>query len=172
MITYGLNNGFIKSKNIKYKENGCYFDLLYKNKLHTNLFVPFYGKHMLLNALSCVSCCLYLNIDIVTIIKQLQTYKEAGRRYNITFVKNNVIIDDYGHHPKEINVTIDAIKQEFPSKKIVIVYHPDRPKRLSTFLEKYKKVFYLSEKTFVLPFLTMDIEKKQALEKLIDNKKI
>ena len=37
---------------------------------------------------------------------------------------------------------------------------------------KYKKVFYLSEKTFVLPFLTMDIEKKQALEKLIDNKKI
>lgn len=172
MITYGLNNGFIKAKNIKYKENGCYFDLLYKNKLHTNLFVPFYGKHMLLNALSCVSCCLYLNIDIVTIIKQLQTYKEAGRRYNITFVKNNVIIDDYGHHPKEINVTIDAIKQEFPSKKIVIVYHPDRPKRLSTFLEKYKKVFYLSEKTFVLPFLTMDIEKKQALEKLIDNKKI
>lgn len=172
VISYGLNKGSIKAKNIHYKENGIYFDLLYKNMIHSNLFVPFYGKHMLLNTLACITCCICLNLDIITIIKQLQTYKEAGRRYNITFVKSNVIIDDYGHHPKEIKATIEAIKQEFKDKKLVIVYHPDRPKRLTTFLNEYIKVFSLSDITYVLPFLNMDEEKQDALRLIINNKNI
>ena len=172
VISYGLNKGSIKAKNIHYRENGIYFDLLYKNMIHSNLFVPFYGKHMLLNTLACITCCLCLNLDIITIIKQLQTYKEAGRRYNITFVKSNVIIDDYGHHPKEIKATIEAIKQEFKDKKLVIVYHPDRPKRLTTFLNEYIKVFSLSDITYVLPFLNMDEEKQDALRQIINNKNI
>ena len=171
-ISYGLNNGDIKAKNIKYKENGIYFDLLYNNSITKNLFIPFYGKHMLLNSLACIACCLYLKLDIVTIIKQLQTYKGAGRRYNITFIKNNVIIDDYGHHPKEINATISAIKQEFPGKNLIVIYHPDRPKRLTMFINEYKKVFSLAQTTYVLPFLNMDSEKKDALNKIIDNMKI
>lgn len=172
VISYGLNKGSIKAKNIHYRENGIYFDLLYKNMIHSNMFVPFYGKHMLLNTLACITCCLCLNLDIITIIKQLQTYKEAGRRYNITFVKSNVIIDDYGHHPKEIKATIEAIKQEFKDKKLVIVYHPDRPKRLTTFLNEYIKVFSLSDITYVLPFLNMDEEKQDALRQIINNKNI
>ena len=172
VISYGLNKGSIKAKNIHYRENGIYFDLLYKNMIHSNLFVPFYGKHMLLNTLACITCCLCLKLDIITIIKQLQTYKEAGRRYNITFVKSNVIIDDYGHHPKEIKATIEAIKQEFKDKKLVIVYHPDRPKRLTTFLNEYIKVFSLSDITYVLPFLNMDEEKQEALRQIINNKNI
>ena len=51
------------------------------------------------------------------------------------FNKSNVIIDDYGHHPTEIKATISAIKQEFYDKNIIIVYHPDRPKRLVTFVK-------------------------------------
>lgn len=169
VISFGLNNGSIKSQKIQYKENGIYFDLQYNKTVHKNLFVPFYGKHMLLNALACISCCLYLNIDIITIIRQLQTYKEAGRRYNISFVKSNVIIDDYGHHPREIKATIEAIRQEFKDKKLIILYHPDRPKRLSTFLEQYKKVFKLANITYVLPFISMDDEKQDALYRIVDN---
>lgn len=172
VLSYGLNNASLKAKNVRYDENGIKFDLIYKNETYSNLHLPFYGKHMLLDSLACIGCLTALGYDITKTIDILKTYKEAGRRYNITFVKNNVIIDDYGHHPKEIESTINAIKQEFPNKKLITVYHPDRPKRLTYFLNKYIDAFNKTEKTFVLPFLHMDEEGTNAINSIIDNKKI
>ena len=63
-------------------------------------------------------------------------FSEENKLYN-----DNVIVDDYGHHPDEINATISSIKQQFSDKELYIIYHPDRPKRLTTFLYKYQKVF-------------------------------
>lgn len=172
VITYGYNNSNILATNIFFKENGTYFDLKINNEKYNNLFLPFYGKHILEDALACISCCLKLNISLENIISSLSTYKNAKRRYNIIKIKDNVIIDDYGHHPNEIKATLEAIKQEFNSKKILIFYHPDRPKRLLTFLEEYKKVFFTSDKTYVLPFLNNNEEEKFALSQIIDNKNI
>ena len=70
------------------------------------MFIPFYGKHMLNNALACISCCYLLNMNILDIINSLKTYKNATRRYNITYINDNVIVDDYGHHPDEINAVL------------------------------------------------------------------
>ena len=94
------------------------------------------------------------------------------RRYNKQIVDSNVIIDDYGHHPSEIKATLQAIKQEYPSKDIVIFYHPDRAKRLIAFLYKYQSVFNKSKVTYVLPFLTSGKEETNALLSIIDGKKI
>ena len=170
--TYGLNNASVKAYNVKYNDKGIYFDLLIHNNVYNNLFLPFYGKHMLLNSLACISCLVNLDYDVNTIVSLLKTYKSAGRRYNITFVKNNIIVDDYGHHPKEIQSTVNAIKQEFNDKKLIIIYHPDRPKRLTFFLNKYKKVFSSCEKTYVLPFINQNEEEINALNLLIDKQKI
>lgn len=171
-VTFGINNAELKAKNIKYTENGIYFDMTYQHKNYLSIHLPFYGKHMLLDALACIACCISLNVEMNQIIEALKSYKEAGRRYNITFVKSNIIIDDYGHHPNEIASTINAIFQEFPEKKLYIVYHPDRPKRLMCFLKKYIHVFHQSKKAYVLPFLHMGEEEEKALRMVIDNKKI
>ncbi len=171
-ITFGLNNADLKVKNVKYNENGIVFDMSYQHKNYLAIHLPFYGKHMLLDSLACITCCLNLNIEMSQIIQALKTYKEAGRRYNITFVKSNVIIDDYGHHPNEIASTINAIHQEFKEKKLYIVYHPDRPKRLTCFLKKYIHVFNQAQKSYVLPFLHMGEEEEKALRMIVDNKKI
>jgi UDP-N-acetylmuramate--alanine ligase len=111
-------------------------------------------------------------MDIPTIIKSLQTYKPAKRRYNKTIIGSNVIIDDYGHHPSEIKATVEAIKQEFADKELIIFYHTDRPKRLTTFLYKYESIFKKAKITYVLPFLTNGKEETNALISIIDNKKI
>ena len=127
---------------------------------------------MLNDALACISVCYTLNMDIPTIIKSLQTYTSAKRRYNKTIIGSNVIIDDYGHHPSEINATIESIKQEYKDKELVIFYHPDRPKRLTTFLYKYQKVFKRAKQTFVLPFISNGKDETNALISVIDDKKI
>ena len=172
VFSFGINKGNTKAKNIKYTKDGICFDLLYKNMLFENIFLPFFGKHMLYNALACITCCGELNIPILKIINELKTYKNAERRYNVLYIKDNIIIDDYGHHPTEINATIKAIKQEFKNKKLIIVFHPDRPKRLLEFLNKYTLAFNCANKTYVLPFLSMNDEKKQALNKIINKRNI
>ena len=171
-ITYGSKRAFVQTDNVVYKSDGIYFDLLIENQTHKNLFLPFYGKHMLNDALACISCCYKLNMDIPTIIKSLQTYKPAKRRYNKTIIGSNIIVDDYGHHPSEIKATVEAIKQEFKDKELIIFYHPDRPKRLTTFLYKYESIFKKAKVTYVLPFLTNGKEETNALISIIDNKKI
>lgn len=171
-IRFGFNNSLINAKNIKYRDDGICFDLIVNKTSYLNQHLPFYGKHMLIDALACISCCNYLNIPIEKIISSLKNYKDAGRRYNLSFYNNNVIVDDYGHHPTEIKATIRAIKQEFKEKDLIVIYHPDRPKRLKTFKDDYIKAFYETNKTYVLPFLNTDEEGKQAINSIVDKIKI
>ena len=171
-VLFGLNNSSIKAKNIRYTEKGIFFNLYVNKEYIKDVFLPFYGKHMLMNSLACIACCSYLKIPTTNILESLKKYKDAGRRYNISFFNSNVIIDDYGHHPAEIKSTILAIKQEFNNKNIVVIYHPDRPKRLTTFLEDYKKAFNSVDKVYVLPFINDSEEGRKAIDLLIDDNKI
>ena len=171
-ISFGFNNSTIKAKNVRYTEKGIYFNLYVNKEYIKDVFLPFYGKHMLINSLACIACCSYLKIPTTNILESLKKYKNAGRRYNIRFNKSNVIIDDYGHHPTEIKSTILAIKQEFNDKNIVVIYHPDRPKRLTTFLEDYKKAFNSVDKVYVLPFINDSEEGRKAIDLLVDDNKI
>ena len=171
-ISFGFNNSSIKAKNVRYTEKGIYFNLYVNKEYIKDVFLPFYGKHMLINSLACIACCSYLKIPTTNILESLKKYKNAGRRYNISFFNSNVIIDDYGHHPTEIKSTILAIKQEFNDKNIVVIYHPDRPKRLTTFLEDYKKAFNSVDKVYVLPFINDSEEGRKAIDLLVDDNKI
>ncbi len=171
-VLFGFNNSSIKAKNFRYTEKGIYFNLYVNKEYIKDVFLPFYGKHMLMNSLACIACCSYLKIPTINILESLKKYKDAGRRYNISFFNSNVIIDDYGHHPTEIKSTILAIKQEFNDKNIVVIYHPDRPKRLTTFLDDYKKTFNSVDKVYVLPFINDSEEGRKAIDLLVDDNKI
>ena len=171
-LSFGINNGQVKANNIQYTQDGIVFDLIIKDKLYDNIFLPFYGKHILLDSLAAISCCYSLGVDVLLILKHLQTYSNANRRYNISFVNSNVIIDDYGHHPKEILYTIKAIKQEFIDKKLIIVYHPDRVKRLLTFKKDYEKAFNEASITYILPFINNTDEEKMAIKSIANTHNI
>lgn len=170
--TYGTFKANVYASNIKYKLDGTYFNLTINKTKYKNLYLPFFGKHQLEDALACISCCLYLNMNLNEILTYLSSYTQATRRHNVMIYNSNVIIDDYGHHPSEIKATIAAIKQEFKKKKLIIVYHPDREKRLTTFLNDYKNAFKKAKTTYVLPFLNNTEESIKAINKLVDNKRI
>lgn len=172
-----VKDGVIKNEftisNCVYSQNGIYFDIKDENNItYSNLFLPFYGKHMLDNSLLAISLAKKLNINVMDSIKILQNYPQAKRRFQIQELDSNIIVDDYGHHPKEILATITALKQKYIDKKIVLIYHPDRPKRLLTFKNDFLKVFSLADKAYIIPFINQDIEKKEALENIISTNKI
>lgn len=167
-----IRNKFITS-NCIYSENGIYFDMTDENNVtYKNLFLPFYGKHMLDNSLLAISLAKELNIKVIDSIRILQDYPQAKRRFQIQELDSNVIVDDYGHHPKEIFATIMALKQKYNNKKMILIYHPDRPKRLLTFKEDFLKVFSLADKAYIIPFINQDVEKKEALDNILATNKV
>ena len=100
------------------------FDVTVNDNLYGHFELPIYGHHQLMDALAVISVCYYENIESEEVNKYFKDFHGAKRRFTETFVGNNIIIDDYAHHPNEIKSTINAIKQKYPDKLIVSIFQP------------------------------------------------
>jgi len=89
------------------------------------------GKHNVLNAAAAAILCLQEGIAVETIQESLNNFMGIDRRMQILGIHKNdkhtcIYIDDYGHHPTEIEKTIEAIKDSYPRHKLVMVFQPHR----------------------------------------------
>lgn len=100
------------------------------NSLEITLNLP--GKHNVLNALAVIAVATELKISDQAIQRALENFAGIGRRFQIygdfALKKGGSItlIDDYGHHPREIAVTMDAARHSWPERRLVMVYQPHR----------------------------------------------
>lgn len=146
-VFFGLEeNNDIRAINIEYKSDGISFDI--NNYGHFDL--PIYGKHQLLDALAVITVCYLEKIDYKEVYNNLKEFKGAKRRFTETVVKNNIIIDDYAHHPNEIKATLDAISQKYPDKKQIIIFQPHTFSRTKEFADDLVNIFKDTYKTFIL----------------------
>ena len=131
---FGLSeNNNIRAINIEYTKDGTIFDVLINNQKYGHFELPIYGLHQLMDALAVISVCYYENIDPQEVSEHFKTFHGAKRRFTETFIGNNVIIDDYAHHPNEVKSTINAIKQKYPNKLIVSIFQPHTYTRTKEF---------------------------------------
>ena len=140
----------IIAKDVEYTSDGISFDVEVEGNYYGHFDLPFYGKHMVLNSLAVISICYYERMEAKEVAKHLKTFKGANRRFNETFIKDAVVIDDYAHHPEEVKVTIKAARQKYPDKKIVAVFQPHTFSRTQEFAEDIANVLNNADKAFVL----------------------
>lgn len=142
IMTYGINNGKYKAKNITYNPLGCGSYDLYKNDhmlFSIALNVP--GEHNVLNSLAAICTSLALNISNESIIKGLSNFGGTHRRFEFKGSKNGVtVIDDYAHHPTEIQATLSACKN-YPHKDLYVVFQPHTYTRTITLFDDFVKTF-------------------------------
>ncbi len=149
-LFYGFNsNNDVVIDNISLTEKGSSFDIIIKNELYGNFNIPLYGKHMILDAVAAIIMCKNLGISKEIIEKSLQTFKNAKRRFAEEKVKDTTIIDDYAHHPTEIKVTLEAIKQKYPDKKLVVVFKPNTYSRTKDFTKEFISSLSIADKVFM-----------------------
>ncbi len=149
-LFYGFNsNNDVVIDNISLTEKGSSFDIIIKNELYGSFNIPLYGKHMILDAVAAIIMCKNLGISKETIEKSLQTFKNAKRRFAEEKVKDTTIIDDYAHHPTEIKVTLEAIKQKYPDKKLVVVFKPNTYSRTKDFTKEFISSLSIADKVFM-----------------------
>ena len=83
------------------------------------------GQHNILNALAVIAASIELNIDLFKIRKYLEEFSGTTRRLQVLGeFRGATIIDDYAHHPTEIKATIEAVRQKYGQRKLIVVFHP------------------------------------------------
>ncbi|KGX89151.1 UDP-N-acetylmuramate--L-alanine ligase [Pontibacillus litoralis] len=137
VVYYGFNEGNdFQAKNVTEDEKGTTFDVFVRNTYYDQFLIPTYGNHSVLNALSVIALCQYEQISAEE-IKHLATFKGVKRRFTEKKVYDQIIIDDYAHHPREIEATIESARKKYHDKQIVAIFQPHTYTRTRTFLQEF-----------------------------------
>ena len=103
-----------------------------------------------MDALAVITLCYLERIDYKEVHNNLKEFVGAKRRFSERVVGNNVIIDDYAHHPKEVETTIMAIRQKYPNKKIVTIFQPHTFTRTKEFASDLVDAFSKVDASYFL----------------------
>lgn len=161
VLFYGFNeNNDVVIKNMNLTEKSSEFDLFINNELYGHFNIPLFGKHMVMDATAAIIVVKELGLKKDTIEKLLQTFHNAKRRFEEQRVGNSIIIDDYAHHPTEIKVTLEAVKQKYPNKRLVVVFAPNTYSRTKDFKNEFIDAFKVADKTY-LTEIDCNREKKE-----------
>ena len=136
-MTYGFNsnsNYFIS--NYRVDDEVAHFDINFKKSI-TSIQFKMQGKHNALNALVAFAIGNFLGISNENIKKSLSTFKGVKRRFSYVLKSPRIIIDDYAHHPTEIDAVQKSVKEMYPGKKITAVFQPHLYTRTRDFMDQF-----------------------------------
>jgi len=157
IVTYGLKNKVdIQAVNIKHEGNKAHFKVI-DNKYNHNEFditINFPGEHFVRNTLAAIAIALEYGVSKKYIQKALANFEGVARRYeiynNILIQEKNIkVIDDYGHHPTEIEAVLKATKIGFRNKKINLVFQPHRFSRTRDCYKEFVRVLQIPDTIFI-----------------------
>ena len=104
------------------------------------------GRHTIYNSLAAIAVGLELEIDFAVIAKALSEFEGVQRRLQIKGEEKGVlVIDDYGHHPTEIKATLEAVRDGWPDRRLVVAFQPHRYTRTQGLFEEFTTAFHRAD---------------------------
>jgi UDP-N-acetylmuramate--alanine ligase len=148
VTTYGTHEeAAIRAENIVADHGKMHFTLVRKNgkTLRNDITLNLPGHHYVLNALAAIAIATELNVPDAAILKALAEFRGVGRRferYGEIPVNGGhfTLVDDYGHHPIEMQAVIAAARGAFPGRRLVLAFQPHRYTRTRDCFEDFVKV--------------------------------
>ena len=136
----------IRGTSFKLKDNFVKKDYSFSMSMH--------GEHNVMNATSAIIAAIQENIDLSIIKKSLKTCSSIERRFEIIshniFSKKITLVDDYGHHPKEIKYSHDTASEIWKNKKKIVVFQPHRYTRTKDLFDEFIKTLLNIENLLLL----------------------
>ena len=138
-LKYGFNsNSDYYIKNIRVKNSNYLFDIITPDLNYNDITFPIPGKHNLLNALAAFIISIKLGCEINLLKPALASFKGVKRRFTYHVRnENKIYIDDYAHHPEEINSVFQAIKEIYPAQDILVAFQPHLFSRTRDFADEF-----------------------------------
>jgi len=140
-ITYGIeDNADYSAINIKIKDGTYVFDVKTPKAIFSDFKFNLPGRHNLSNALIALAMTVEYGLPHQQLAEALASYQGVKRRFTYQIkTENLVFIDDYAHHPKEINAVYQAVREMYPNKKVLAIFQPHLFSRTRDFGEDFAK---------------------------------
>lgn len=175
IVTYGVNRDDCNyvAKNISYNENGFgSYDLFKNGTFITRIQLSVVGEHNISNSLAALCVADYLNLPLEIANRGLSQFTGTDRRFQYKGEIGGVtIIDDYAHHPTEIEATLQSANR-YPHKTCWCVFQPHTYTRTKAFLKDFAKALSLADKVVLADIYAArevnpgDISSKDLLKEL------
>ena len=172
------NDADYKASSIIIKNDGIIFDFKTPDNFFTKIYVNIIGLHNLKNVLSALSIIDQIKeIEISELLPFLSNLNGIERRMDIYKIDNKIIIDDYAHHPTEIESVFNTINSNYKNKSTSVIFQPHLFSRTRDFMEEFAKVLSKFDEVYLLdiyPAREKPIEgvnSKVLLEKISSVKK-
>ncbi len=148
---YGIGEGYdISASNIEVLSKGTRFDVSVEGEHLDTFTIPMYGDHHVLNSLAVIAVGYLEDLDMGNIKKAFMTFGGVKRRFSETFRNGMVIVDDYAHHPKEIQATLETARKKYNGREIVTVFQPHTFSRTEKFLNEFAEALSGSDKAYIV----------------------
>jgi UDP-N-acetylmuramate--alanine ligase len=145
--TYGTREGAdVRALDIRQEGHFTHFTVACERlsePLPVTLNLP--GRHNVLNALAAIAIALELGVEQAAIQRALQGFQGIGRRFQVSEGRTAdgrrlMLVDDYAHHPREVAATLEAVREGWPERRLVLVFQPHRYSRTQEQFEDFVQV--------------------------------
>jgi UDP-N-acetylmuramate--alanine ligase len=151
VLTYGLNPGAdYQARRVQVDGRGSIFTLIQQGYELGQVHIPLAGRHYVCNSLAAAAIGFSLGLDFPAVKAGLAQTGKIKRRFEFKGETQEVIvIDDYGHHPTEVQVTLAAMAQAFAGRRLVVAFQPHRYSRTQALLPEFSSVFADAQLVFL-----------------------
>jgi UDP-N-acetylmuramate--alanine ligase len=151
-LTYAVNeDADYKAYNLRIEEGAYIFDVQTPTNHIKDIVFHLPGKHNVMNALAALAMADVYGVSLENIKKQLATFKGVKRRFSYKIKTNDfVLIDDYAHHPTELNAVENSIREMYPNEKVLAVFQPHLFSRTKDFIDDFAKALSKFDEVILL----------------------
>ena len=145
-LTYGFGeDADVRAVNVDRRGALSRFDVLRPGREPLTVSLNLPGRHNVLNALAAIAVATELEVDDAAIQRALAGFQGIDRRLqwlgDVQVAAGRVtLVDDYGHHPTELAATLEAARQGWPDRRVVLVFQPHRYTRTRDLLDEFARV--------------------------------
>ncbi len=151
-ITYGIDRATLRATEVHVAKGRFVFNLEYRDLEIRGLSLPLPGRHNVLNGLAACGIALELGVPVESIRNGLLSYRGVKRRFELIYRDSSLVfIDDYAHHPTEIDACISSVRELYPDKKITVVFQPHLYSRTRDFMDDFALSLSQADEVILLP---------------------
>lgn len=150
--TYGFeDNDDFQAVDVNRTTAGAEFTVITHGREIGRFTIHLFGDHNILNATAVIAVAYTEKIPLDDIKKGLLSYTGAKRRFSEKDFGDINVIDDYAHHPTEMRATIQAARQKFPNKRLVVVFQPHTFTRTKKYAKDFEEILRGVDKAYITP---------------------
>jgi UDP-N-acetylmuramate--alanine ligase len=150
-VTYGLSpQADYQARALEFDGPRTRFEVWRRGERLGQCALSMLGEHNVRNALAAFAVADELGVQPAVALEALEGFDGVQRRFTVRGEAGGVtVVDDYGHHPEEIRVTLDGARRAYPSRRLVVAFQPHRYTRTRDFMDAFAGAFHEAETLIV-----------------------